>query len=71
MEFMAMTTCLLSGECSHEALIPLLRMRMRAACLCERWRFDQDDEPTVGPEGADEQDCILIDNYGLMEAWSG
>jgi len=22
--------------------------------LRERWRFDQDDEPTVGPEGADE-----------------
>ena len=44
---------------------------MRAACLCERWRFDQDDEPTIGPEGADEQDRILIDDYGLMEAWSG
>jgi len=31
--------------------------------LRERWRFDQDDEPTVGPEGADEQDRVLIDDY--------
>jgi len=34
-----------------------------AARLRERWRFDQDDEPTVGPEGTDEQDRILIDDY--------
>lgn len=33
------------------------------ARLRERWRFDQDDEPTVGPEGADEQDRVLIDDY--------
>jgi enhancer of polycomb-like protein len=25
-----------------------------AARLRERWRFDHDDEPTIGPEGADE-----------------
>ncbi|KAG1815349.1 enhancer of polycomb-like-domain-containing protein [Suillus variegatus] len=31
--------------------------------LRERWKFDQDDEPTVGPEGTDEQDRILIDDY--------
>jgi hypothetical protein len=31
--------------------------------LRERWRFDQDDEPTVGLEGADEQDRVLIDDY--------
>lgn len=34
-----------------------------SARLRERWRFDQDDEPTVVPEGADEQDRILIDDY--------
>jgi len=34
-----------------------------ATRLRERWRFDQDDEPTVGPEGADEQDRVLIDDY--------
>jgi len=34
-----------------------------ATYLRERWRFDQDDEPTVGPEGADEQDHALIDDY--------
>ncbi|KAG2040570.1 enhancer of polycomb-like-domain-containing protein [Suillus americanus] len=34
-----------------------------SARLRERWRFDQDDEPTVGPEGADEQDRTLIDDY--------
>jgi enhancer of polycomb-like protein len=34
-----------------------------SARLRERWRFDQDDEPTVGPEGVDEQDRILIDDY--------
>ncbi|KAJ8592297.1 hypothetical protein M405DRAFT_60889 [Rhizopogon salebrosus TDB-379] len=28
-----------------------------------RWRFDKDDEPTVGLEGADEQDRVLIDDY--------
>ena len=42
-----------------------------ATRLRERWRFDQDDEPTVGPEGADEQHRILIDDYGPMEARSG
>ena len=31
--------------------------------LEEQWRFDQDDVPPVGPEGADEQDGVLIDDY--------
>jgi enhancer of polycomb-like protein len=34
-----------------------------AAHLHEHWRVDQDDEPTVGHEGADEQDRVLIDDY--------
>jgi enhancer of polycomb-like protein len=34
-----------------------------AAHLRERWRFDQDDEPTIGPEDVDEQDRILINDY--------
>ncbi|KIJ13620.1 hypothetical protein PAXINDRAFT_116937 [Paxillus involutus ATCC 200175] len=29
----------------------------------ERWRFDQDDDPLVAPEGAEEQDRMLIDDY--------
>ncbi|KAJ7623472.1 enhancer of polycomb-like-domain-containing protein [Roridomyces roridus] len=33
------------------------------ARLRERWRFDVDDYPAVGPEGADEQDRILVDEY--------
>lgn len=31
--------------------------------LIERWRFDMDDAPTIGPEGPDEQDRILVDDY--------
>jgi enhancer of polycomb-like protein len=31
--------------------------------LAERWKFDSDDGPAFGPQGADEQDRILIDNY--------
>nr|GAT42918.1 predicted protein [Mycena chlorophos] len=29
----------------------------------ERWRFDSDDVPAAGPEGFDEQDRVLIDDY--------
>lgn len=45
-----------------DAIIPEDDEEMSAR-LRERWRFDQDDEPIVGPEGADEQDRILIDDY--------
>jgi enhancer of polycomb-like protein len=31
--------------------------------LAERWKFDLDDRPAFGPQGADEQDRILIDDY--------
>ncbi|KAK2462409.1 hypothetical protein APHAL10511_005715 [Amanita phalloides] len=31
--------------------------------LTERWRFDPDDGPVYGPQGADEQDRILVDDY--------
>jgi len=31
--------------------------------LQERFRFDQDDDPTVAPEGAEEQDRMLVDEY--------
>ena len=31
--------------------------------LLERWKFDEDDSPAVGPEGPDEQDCVLLDNF--------
>jgi enhancer of polycomb-like protein len=31
--------------------------------LEEQWRFDADDVPPVGPEGADEQNRIMVDDY--------
>ncbi|KAF8804069.1 hypothetical protein BYT27DRAFT_7108485 [Phlegmacium glaucopus] len=31
--------------------------------LEERWRFDTDDGPAVGPEGPEEQDRVLINDY--------
>jgi len=35
----------------------------RTKRLIERWRFDMDDVPATGPEGPDEQDRILVDDY--------
>ncbi|TFK31904.1 enhancer of polycomb-like-domain-containing protein [Crucibulum laeve] len=35
----------------------------------ERWRFDMDDEPAVGPQGADEHDRVLIDDYDSKYAF--
>lgn len=29
----------------------------------EQWKYDQDDMPAVGPQGQDEQDRILVDEY--------
>ncbi|EIW79222.1 hypothetical protein CONPUDRAFT_59856 [Coniophora puteana RWD-64-598 SS2] len=34
-----------------------------ATRLRERWRFDQDDVPPVGPDGPEEQDRMLVDDY--------
>lgn len=31
--------------------------------LEEQWRYDQDDAPTFGPQGQDEQDRVLVDEY--------
>jgi enhancer of polycomb-like protein len=31
--------------------------------LMERWKFDSDDYPPNGPDGLDEQDRVLIDDY--------
>jgi len=31
--------------------------------LQERWLFDQDDGPAVAPEGVEEQDHMLVDDY--------
>jgi len=31
--------------------------------LVERWRFDMDDTPAVSPQGSDEQDRVLVDDY--------
>ena len=35
----------------------------RARRLRERWMFDHDDEPALGPEGADEQDRVLVNDF--------
>lgn len=34
----------------------------------ERWKYD-DDAPFVGPEGSDEQDRILVDDYDPTYVW--
>ena len=31
--------------------------------LQEQWQFDEDDDPLVAPEGINEQDHILVDNF--------
>lgn len=31
--------------------------------MTERWRFDTDDCPAVGPEGPEEQNRMLVDDY--------
>lgn len=31
--------------------------------LEERWRFDLDDTPPIGPEGPEEHDRVLVDDY--------
>lgn len=31
--------------------------------LEERWRFDMDDSPAVGPEGPEELDRVLVNDY--------
>jgi len=33
--------------------------------LEEIWKYDMDDSPSVGPEGVDEQDRVLVDDYSL------
>jgi len=29
----------------------------------DRWLFDADDEPSVGPDGPDEKDRVLVDEF--------
>ena len=31
--------------------------------LVERWRFDKDDSPAIGPEGLEEQDRVLVNDF--------
>ena len=31
--------------------------------MVERWRFDMDDSPSIGPEGLEEQDRVLVNDY--------
>jgi len=35
----------------------------RVPGITERWRFDADDVPAFGPEGPEEQNRILVDDY--------
>jgi enhancer of polycomb-like protein len=39
--------------------------RERRARIAERWRFDEDDTPAVGPQGSEEYDRVLLDDYDL------
>lgn len=39
------------------------KMRNALHRLAERWKFDEDDYPVVGPEGPEEQDRVLMDDY--------
>ncbi|KAF5375868.1 hypothetical protein D9615_008245 [Tricholomella constricta] len=34
-----------------------------ASKVQERWRYDADDMPSVGPDGPDEQNRVLVDDY--------
>jgi enhancer of polycomb-like protein len=31
--------------------------------ICDHWLFDADDEPSVGPNGPDEKDRVLVDEF--------
>ena len=31
--------------------------------VLEGWKLDEDDSPAVGPQGPDEQGCVLVDDY--------
>ena len=35
----------------------------RVRTITERWRFDVDDVPAFGPEGPEEQNRTLVDDY--------
>lgn len=35
----------------------------RTRQLEEKWRFDLDDVPPIGPQGPDEHDRVLVDDY--------
>ncbi|KAG6907559.1 hypothetical protein DXG01_008441 [Tephrocybe rancida] len=35
----------------------------RASRAAAQWRFDDDDTPATGPEGAEEQNRVLVDDY--------
>ncbi|KZT72208.1 hypothetical protein DAEQUDRAFT_705986 [Daedalea quercina L-15889] len=37
--------------------------RERRRRLRERWKFDADDVPAVGPDGPEEKDRVLVDDY--------
>lgn len=33
--------------------------------LEDQWKYDSDDGPTIGPQGSDEQDRVLVDDYDV------
>jgi len=52
-----------SSTLDHKQVVDDGDEEERDRTLLERWRFDVDDYPPVGPEGSDEQDRVLIDDY--------
>jgi enhancer of polycomb-like protein len=44
---------------------PDFEEKERRARIAERWRFDEDDAPAVGPQGSDEHDRMLLDDFDL------
>ena len=37
-------------------------------CICDRWLFNADDEPSVGPDGPNEKDGVLVNESHLKYA---
>jgi len=58
-----------SFGCSLEEIFNNAEDEQMACCLQEHWRFDRDD-PMVAPEGAEEQDCMLVaKTRGICGIW--
>ena len=47
----------------NDVLEELPEMQELSWRIRDRWKFDDDDEPAIGPDGPDEQDRMLVDDY--------